>query len=299
MTRCGTVSILGRPNAGKSTLLNALLGQKLAIVSSKPQTTRTSVQGVLTLGGGEDVNQIIFLDTPGIHTAEKLIHKRMMKEITEALDHRDLLVFVADAQQSPRDADLAAIELVRRAATPVFLVLNKVDRLEDKRDLLPRIEKYKELHEFEEYFPISALKGTGLDDLRRGIAARMPEGPALFPEDYLTDQPERFFVAELLREKVLRWTREEVPHAVAVLIENWEETGRVTRVAASIVVERPGQKAILLGSGGEMMKRIATEARLEIEQLLDRKVFLEVFVKVRPDWRDDAGFLGEMDWRAK
>jgi GTP-binding protein Era len=294
MPRSGQVSILGRPNAGKSTLLNALVGAKLAIVSSKPQTTRSAVLGILTDGD----TQVVFLDTPGIHRCDMLLHRRMLSEIEQALDARDLLLFVADAMYPPREADAEALEFVKRAKTPAFLILNKVDRVEDKRELLPRIEQYKALHEFEEYFPVSALKGVGMEDLKKAILDRMPEGEPLFSEDMLTDQPERFFVAELLREKALHRTRQEVPHAVAVLIDKWEETPRLTRIAATIVVERPGQKAILLGSGGAMMKRIASEARAEIEHLLDRKVFLEVFVKVRPGWREDPRFLGEMDWRS-
>ncbi len=294
MFRAGFVSILGRPNAGKSTLLNALIGEKLAIVAKKPQTTRTTIQGVLNTDGA----QIVFIDTPGIHKSDTLFNKRMMDTVRGALEDRDLLLFVADAIRTPGEEDARAVSILKRSGTPALLALNKVDRLPDKPVLLERIEQYKALHDFAEYYPISALTGDGLDELKRGIIERIPEGEPFFPPDYITDQPERFLVAELIREKILEATRQEVPHSVAVLVDRWEETPRVTRIYATIYVERDGQKAIIIGAGGAMLKRIGTAARTEAERLLGRKMYLELFVKVKPDWREDPQFLSEIDWRS-
>ncbi len=294
MFRSGFVSILGRPNSGKSTLLNALLGTKLSIVASKPQTTRTTVQGVLNLPEA----QIVFLDTPGIHKSDSMFNKRMMDTIRSAAEDRDLLLFVADATREPRGEDAEAIGVVKKSGTTAFLVLNKIDKVEDKRNLLVRIEQYRAIHEFDEYIPISARGGSGLDDLQRSIVARMPEGEPFFPDDYITDQPERFRVAELIREKILTATSQEVPHSVAVLIEKWEETPNLIRIYATIYVERAGQKAIIIGAGGSMLKKIGTAARVEGEQLLGRKLYLELFVKVRENWREDPRFLNEIDWRS-
>lgn len=290
----GFVSLLGRPNTGKSTLLNALLGAKLAIVSPKPQTTRALIQGVLTLPQA----QIVFLDTPGIHQAGSLFNRQMMENVRAALVERDLLVYVADALLPVRDADREAIGLLRHRRTPALLALNKIDRLKDKALLLPAIEQYRALHDFADYLPISALTGQGLDTLRAAILARLPEGPAYFPPDYITDQPERYLAAELIRERVIRETREEVPHAVAVLVDEFEETPRLTRISATIYVEREGQKGIVIGAKGLLLKKIGTLARQEIESLLARKVFLELFVKVRPHWRESREFLAMLDWRS-
>jgi GTP-binding protein Era len=292
--RAGFVSILGRPNAGKSTLLNALLGEKLAIVARKAQTTRTTIQGVLTTGEA----QIVFIDTPGIHKSDSLFNKRMMDLVRSAVDDRDLLLFVADALREPDEEDARATSILERADTPAFLVLNKVDRVANKPTLLKRIEQYKALHDFVEYFPVSALTGDGLETLKKCIVERLPESEAFFPPEYITDQPERFLVAELIREKILELARQEVPHAVAVLVEQWEDTGRLTRISATIHVERDGQKAILIGAGGTMLKQIGTAARTEAEHLLGRKIHLELFVKVRPNWREDPQFLNEIDWRS-
>ena len=289
----GLVSILGRPNAGKSTLLNALMGQKIAIVAPKPQTTRTSIQGVLTL----ENSQIVFLDTPGIHRSDSLINRRMMQSVRDAAQGRDLLLFLADASTPPGPEDRRALDVVKSAETPVFLVLNKVDRVSPKTLLLERIEQYKTLHDFAEYFTVSALKRQGLEDLTKTISRRLPEGPPMFPPDYLTDQPERFLAAELIREKILRGTHQEVPHSVAVVVEEWTVEGRLVRRLATVYVERAGHKAILIGKGGEMLKKIGSSARLDIEKLLDRRVFLELFVKVRDKWREDPQFLNEIDWR--
>ena len=290
--RSGFVSILGRPNAGKSTLLNALLGTKVAIVAPRPQTTRTAIQGVLTLPAA----QIVFVDTPGIHKSGTLLNKRMMHQVRAAAP-ADVMLFVVDAVARFGPEDEHAVDLVKKTGAPALLVLNKVDRLQAKPRLLARIEQYRALHDFAAYVPVSALTGDGLDVLRKEILARLPEGPALYPKDHLTDLPERFLAAELIRERALLYTRDEVPHAVAVMVENWEDTPTLLRIAATIYVERVGQKSILIGAGGAMLKRIGTAARHEIETLTGKKVFLELLVKVRPNWREDPEFLAASDWR--
>jgi len=292
--RSGFVSILGRPNAGKSTLLNALVGSKLAIVSEKPQTTRTSIQGILNSDGA----QIAFLDTPGIHDSRSLFNQRMMETVRAALEQRDLLLYLADATATFGDDDRIALEVLEGVATPTFLVETKIDKVRDKRLLLPRIEQYRGLREFAEYIPVSAVTGEGMDTLRQAILERMPEGPPYFPADYVTDQPARFLAAELIRERILRETRQEVPHSVAVVVDQWVETPQLLRISATIYVERPGQKAIIIGAKGAALKKIGTLAREEIEQMFARKVFLELFVKVRKDWRESAEFLKAIDWRA-
>lgn len=291
--RSGFVSLIGRPNAGKSALLNALVGQKVAIVADKPQTTRTSIQGVLTLPEA----QIVFLDTPGIHKADSPLNKRMMDAVRNALEERDLLLFVADAARRFTDDDRHAIDVVRRTATPVILVLNKIDLVKEKSRLLPLIEQYKSVHEFADYVPVSAVKGLGLDDLRQAILAHLPEGPAYFPEDYVTDQPERFLAAELIREKVLAATTQEVPHSVAVEVDQWLETPGITRIYATIRVEREGQKGIVIGAKASMLKQIGTLARQEMERLFGTKIFLDLHVRVQPGWREQAAFLDALDWR--
>jgi GTPase len=292
--RAGFVTILGRPNAGKSTLLNAMVGAKLAIVASRPQTTRTSIQGVIT---AEDA-QIVFIDTPGIHKSTTLLNRRMMDAVREAAGAPDLALFVIDSLAPYSEQDSHAIDLLKKTGAPAIAVLNKVDRLEEKPRLLKLIERYKELHEFADFVPISASRGQGLDVLRREIVARLPEGPALFPEDYLTDQPERFLAAEIVREKILRFATQEVPHAVTVSIESWEDSEKLVRIAAVIFVERPGQKAILIGAKGSGLKKIGTDARLDLERMLGKKVFLETVVRVRPNWRDDPEFVASADWRS-
>jgi GTPase len=290
----GFVSILGRPNVGKSTLLNALIGTKVAIVADKPQTTRTSIQGVLTLPEG----QVVFLDTPGIHRARSSLNKRMMVSVRDALDQRDLLLFVADATVRFTDADREALDLVKKSGTPVLLVLNKIDRVNDKSDLLPLLEKYRAAHDFVEYFPVSALKNAaGLDELRSAILARLPQGPPYFPADHITDQPERFLATELIREKIILETREEVPHSVAVVVDHWEDAPKITRVQATIYVEKEGQKGILIGAKGAMLKVIGTKARVEMELLFGKKIFLELHVKARANWRENKAFLNALDWR--
>src|SRR5258707_1073114 len=250
--RSGFVSIVGRPNAGKSTLLNALVGGKLAIVSEKPQTTRSSVEGVVNLEGA----QIIFLDTPGIHASTSLLNKRMMDAVRSALEDRDLVLYLGDATAAFNDEDVKALSAIRNLSKPAFLLLTKIDKLSDKRMLLPRIEEYKAVREFDEYFPISSVKRTGLDQLRDAIVKRLPESSAYFPPEYLTDQPERFLGAELIRERILRETRQEVPHSVAVVIDEWKDTPKLLRIMATIYVERPGQKAIEWGTSCRVSRRI-------------------------------------------
>ena len=291
--KSGFVSLVGRPNAGKSTLLNALVGQKVAIVADKPQTTRTSIQGVLTLPEA----QIVFIDTPGIHKADSQLNKRLMDTVRASLEERDLLLFLADATRAFSVEDRRALDLATKTGTPVVLVLTKVDLLPDKSKLLPLIEQYKELHAFADYLPVSAVKRTGLEELRQAILQHLPEGPAYFPEDHVTDQPERFLAAELVREKVLQVTRQEVPHSVAVAVDRWEETPALTRIYATIRVERPGQKAIVIGKKGAVLVKIGTLARHEMEKLFGVKIYLDLHVRVQPGWREEAAFLDALDWR--
>jgi GTPase len=292
--RSGFVAILGRPNAGKSTLLNALVGEKLAIVSDKPQTTRTSIQGVLNVEGA----QIVFLDTPGIHKSTTLFNRRMMETVRAALEDRDVLLYLADVTAPFTAEDVEAMSVLRDLSTPTLLVLTKIDRLRDKRAMLPRIEEIKAAREFDEFLPVSVVTGEGLDRLRQAIVQRLPEGPAYFATNHLTDQPERFLAAEFIREQILRHTRQEVPHSVAVLVDRWEDSWKITRIAATIYVEREGQKAIVIGAGGATLKKIGSLARQEIEKMVGHKVFLELFVKVRKDWRESPEFLNAIDWRS-
>jgi GTPase len=291
--KSGFVSILGRPNAGKSTLLNALLGQKLAIVTSKPQTTRTSIQGVVTT----DKYQIVFVDTPGIHRSNTLMNKRMMDTV-RASASADVVLFLIDVLEPLSEQDAQAIDLVKKLEAPAIAVLNKVDKLHDKPKLLAIIEQLQALHSFAEFIPISAMKGTGIDSLLKEIVKRLPKGEAMYPEDHLTDQPSRFLAAEILREKILHHTQQEVPHAVAVLVDTWVETPKLLKIAATIYVEKPGQKAILIGAGGAGLKKIGTLARFEMEKTFERKIFLQTFVKVKPNWRQDPEFLASIDWRS-
>jgi GTP-binding protein Era len=291
--KSGFVSLIGRPNAGKSTLLNALVGQKVAIVADKPQTTRTSIQGVVTLPEA----QIVFLDTPGIHKADSPLNKRLMDTVRASLTERDLLLYVADASKPFVPEDGKAVDLARKAGSPVALVLNKIDLVKEKARLLPLIERYKAVFEFVDYLPVSAARGKGLDALRQAIVERLPEGPAYFPEDHVTDQPERFLAAELVREKVLLATRQEVPHSVAVIVDRWEETPAITRIYATIRVEREGQKGIVIGAGGATLKMIGTQARREMERLFGVKIFLDLHVRLQPGWREKRAFLDALDWR--
>lgn len=283
--RMGFVSLAGRPNAGKSTLLNKLIGEKLAITAPQPQTTRTSLQGVLSTPEA----QVVFIDTPGIHESRTLLNRKMMQTVRAALADRDLILYVADAAKQVEE-DERAVGVLPKSASAV-LVPNKIDRVADKRALLPLIERYMKWFPFAEAVPVSARTGEGIDELKRVLIERLPEGPTLFPDDYLTDQPVRFLAAEIIRERILFAAKYEVPHASAVVIDQWEEKPDLVRIAATIHVERPGQKAILIGRGGEMLKKIGSEARVGIEKLVGTKVFLSLFVKVKPNWREDAPFL--------
>ncbi len=293
--RTGFVAILGRPNAGKSTLLNALLGTKLAIIASKPQTTRTSIQGVRSVPGA----QMIFLDTPGIHKSDTSLNRRMMDAVRAAAASPDVILFVIDALAVPSALDRQALDLAKKSGAPVIAVLNKVDWLEDKTQLLKRIEQYREWHDFAAYVPVSARRGEGIEELCDEIVRHLPAGKALFPEDHLTDQPERFLAAEMIREKVLHHTDQEVPHSVAVAIESWEDAPKLLRIAATIFVEKAGQKAIVIGAGGALLKKIGTLARQDMERAFGKKIFLETFVKVRSNWREEPGFQALTDWRAE
>ena len=331
--RSGFVSIIGRPNAGKSTLLNALLGQKLAIVTHKPQTTRTRINGVLEVplrkktrtDPGRPAAQVVLVDTPGIHKPATQLDRRMMQEVQDALESRDLVLFLVDVThrlQRESDADKNtptakrrrlsraeddfALSFVSKLSCPVILVLNKIDAIR-KDELLPLIAHWSSLHNFAAVIPISAKKKQGLDLLLDQTVAQLPEGHRYFPKYQLTDQPERFLAAEIIREKILLLTGEEVPYATAVVIEKFEEPASlkktkdgklpVTKIAAAIFCERAGQKAILIGKNGDMLKRVGTTARKEIESILGTRVFLELFVRVHEDWRSSSSFVEDLDWR--
>lgn len=298
--RSGFVCILGRPNAGKSTLLNALAGEKLAIVSPKPQTTRNRVLGVINVQKkkSQPGAQIILVDTPGVHRPDSSLGRKMMAEVREALEGCDLVLAMVDVARKPDSGDKFLFDLVRSTDTPAYLLLNKIDLLKgEKGKLLPVMEQFAAAHEFREIIPISARRRQGLELLLGKIVVALPEGPAYFPPDQITDQPVRFMAAELIREQVLLATSEEVPHSVTVLIEEFEEGAKLTRIAAAIFCEREGQKRILIGKQGQMLKKIGSAARVEIEKMVGTKVFLELFVKVRPNWRESRGFVEELDWR--
>jgi len=296
--RSGFVTILGRPNAGKSTLLNALVGEKIAIVTPKPQTTRNRIQGMISVPAakGRPPAQIVLVDTPGVHKPATALNRKMMHEVQAALEGQDLVLLLVDATEKLGSGDKFVLDLVKRTGGKTFLLLNKVD-LVPKTALLPLIDEYQKLHVFDEIIPISALKRDGLEVLLDRIVAALPEGPRYFPEDQITDQPERFLAAEIIREKVLQRTGEEVPYATTVAVETWEESPKLTKIAAAIYVEREGQKGIVIGRGGQMLKQIGTAARKELEYRLGTKVFLELFVKVREGWRDSREFVETLDWR--
>lgn len=387
--RSGFVSILGRPNAGKSTLVNALVGEKVAIVTRKPQTTRTRIHGVLELDAvqgqkrqwgraekpgperkGRPAAQIVLVDTPGVHKPANLLDKRMLQEVYDALESRDVVLHVVDVTQrlrlpaassagketagssasvaaatSARDdkwipddtsiqqtapsssrskhpehslenEDAFILEMVKKLECPVFLVLNKIDAIDTKESLLPLMAQFSALHKYAEVIPVSARSGDGLERLVEKLVAYMPEGPRHFRKGQYTDQPERFLAAEIIREKILNFTGEEVPYSSAVVIERFEKEQRgragqrgsagkdgqpkrrpLTRIAAAIFCERPGQKAILIGKGGSMLQQIGMAARKELEAFLGMQVHLELFVKIADDWRGSRPFLDSLDWR--
>jgi GTPase len=296
----GFVCILGRPNAGKSTLLNALVGQKLAIISPKPQTTRNRILGIVNIAKqrGRPAGQVILIDTPGVHQPDSSLDRKMMGEVREAMSGCALVLLIVDATRKIGRDDQIVLEVVKKSRTPVFLLLNKIDLLRGgKGKLLPVIDEYRNLHDFAEVIPISARKPEGLDVLLDKMVHALPQGPHYFPDDQVTDQPTRFMVAEIIREQVLFETSEEVPHATTVLIEQFEEGAKLTRIAAVIYCEREGQKGILVGKGGQMLKKIGTAARLQTEKMLETRVFLELFVKVQPGWRESNQFVQQLDWR--
>ena len=297
--RSGFVCILGRPNAGKSTLLNALVGEKLAIISPKPQTTRNRIQGVVHISKrkGKGGGQIVLIDTPGVHRPDSSLGRKMMVEVREAMEGCDLVLVIMDVTRKIDPRDEFALDLLRRAGTKAFLILNKIDLIKEKSKLLPLIEQYRKLYDFAEVIPISALKRKGLDVLLDRVLSALPAGPAYFPEDQVTDQPARFMAAEIIREQVLLNTSDELPYATTVMVDSFEEGERLTRLAATIYCEREGQKGILVGKGGQMLKKIGTAARLQIERMLGMKVFLELYVKAEPGWRDSRRFVDELDWR--
>jgi len=295
----GFVCILGRPNAGKSTLLNALVGEKLAIVSPKPQTTRNRILGIVQVPKQKNRpgGQVVLLDTPGVHKPDSSLGRKMMTEVRAALDGCDLLLLIVDVTQRFGEGDQVTLNMAKKSGTPVFLLLNKVDLVRQKDQLLPIIDEYRKQYEFKEVIPLSARKKEGLDVLLSAIVGNLPEGPNYFPEGQITDQPMRFMVAEVIREQVLLETSEEVPYATTVVIDQFEEGKKLTRIAATIYCERDGQKRILVGRQGQMLKKIGTAARLQIEKMVATKVYLELFVKVHPGWRESHSFIDELDWR--
>lgn len=296
----GFVCILGRPNAGKSTLLNALVGQKLAIVSPKPQTTRNRILGIVQVPKQKHraSGQIVLIDTPGVHRPDSSLGRKMMAEVREGLEGCDLLLLIADVTRRFDSSDEFVLEMVKKSKTPALLLLNKIDLLRNQKDkLLPIIDGYQKLHAFREVIPLSARKREGLDLLLGKVTNILPEGPRYFPDDQATDQPVRFMVAEIIREQVLLATSEEVPYATTVMIDQFEEGPKLTRIAATIHCEREGQKRILIGKHAQMLKKIGTAARLQIEKMVETRVFLELFVKVSPGWRESPRFIEELDWR--
>ena len=289
--RSGYVALVGRPNAGKSTLLNRLAGEKIAAVSNKPQTTRHQIRGVITRPAG----QMVLVDTPGVHQPGYLLNRRMMAAVHDALEGVDLVCLLRDASAPTGNGDRCVLDLVRRTAKPSLLLLNKTDKLKDKSALLPLIEWYTADHEWRAVVPLSARHGDMLEVFADEAIKNLPEGEPIFGEDELTDQPLRVLVAEMVREKILRATGEELPYVTAVVTERYEEVSEdLHRVYCAVYVERPSQKSIIIGKGGQRLKQIGTEARLDIERLVGHRVYLELFVKVEEGWRDSPRALNEM-----
>jgi GTP-binding protein Era len=289
--RSGYVALVGRPNAGKSTLLNQLVGQKIAAVSDKPQTTRFKIQGVITKPDG----QIVLVDTPGVHKPGYEMNRRMMATVQDVLLGVDLVCLIRDASVSTGSGDKFVLELVQRSQKPALLLLNKLDKLKDKSELLPLMDWYRTEYDWREIIPISALRGNAIDILPQEMIKHLPEGPALFEEDDLTDQSVRTMAAEIVREKILQTTGDEIPYVTAVVTEKWEEVREdFTRIHCAIFVERPSQKKIVIGKGAERLKQIGTRARSEIESMLGHRCHLELFVKVEKDWRDREALLDDL-----
>lgn len=292
--RSGYVGLIGRPNAGKSTLLNRLVGEKIAAVSNKPQTTRHKIKGIVTRPEG----QIVFIDTPGVHKPGYLLNRRMMSAVHDAILSVDVLVLMRDASVSTGNGDRFVLDLVKQAEKPAVLVLNKIDKLREKGGLLPLIESYADEYEFAEIVPVSALKGDAVDILPDQIVKHLPVGPPIFGEDELTDQPLRMMVSEMVREKILMATGEEIPYVTAVVTEVFDETDpNLVRIFCAIYVERASQKKIVIGKMGSRLKDVGTKARMDMEHLLGKKVFLKLFVKVVEDWRNRERDLDEMGVR--
>ena len=293
MFKSGFIAIAGRPNVGKSTLLNRILGEKLAITSSKPQTTRNRITGIRNTDDG----QMIFLDTPGIHRAKTPLNRYMVKAATSTFSEVDLVLLLVEADHGHDADDDLILESLREAAIPVFLVINKID-LVVKPALLPLIDRFRGLYDFREIVPVSAETGDGVQRLLELIRGALPEGPKLFPDDMFTDNSERFIAAEIIREKILLLTHKEIPYATAVTIDSFkeDEEKNFIRITATITAEKDSQKGILIGKGGKMLKEIGTEARIEMEQFFSAKIFLELFVRVRKDWTKDAKWLKEFGY---
>ena len=299
--KSGFVAIVGRPNAGKSTLVNRLVGQKIAIVTSKPQTTRNRIQGIVTR---EDA-QAVLIDTPGLHEAKTALNKQMMREVAAALEGIDVLVLMVDsttvlnvAPEGRLQADHLLMDKSKRFDGKTILALNKIDKL-PRPKLAPILEAFGKAHQFAAIVPISAMKGEGCDDLFAEIVKLLPEGEPYFPEDQVTDQPERFLASEIVREKAIALTYHEVPHALKVEIEKWEELPKLLRIQMNLFVERASQKKILIGTKGEMLKKIGTLARKELEEILGMKIFLGLFVKVAENWRENPMVVRELDWHTQ
>jgi GTP-binding protein Era len=290
--RAGFVTVVGRPNVGKSTLVNRLVGQKVAIVSDKPQTTRNRILAVVNRPGA----QLVLFDTPGIHKPMHEMNRRMVEAATKGIGQGDVVLWVNEVGEAPGPGDAFILRLLQQAKRPVVMALNKIDTLPKPR-ILPALETWSRFHDFDEIVPVSALKGDNVDRLESVLVSKLPEGQRLYPEDFLTDQPERFFVAEIVRERILHHTREEIPYVTGVVIESFKEEPQIVRIEAAILVERDNQKGILIGRGGAMLKTVGTEARGQIEAFLGTKVYLGLFVKVREHWRESASILGEMGLR--
>ncbi|SCX56946.1 GTPase Era [Lysinibacillus fusiformis] len=293
--KSGFISIIGRPNVGKSTFLNRVIGQKIAIMSDKPQTTRNKVQGVLT----STDSQMIFIDTPGIHKPKHKLGDFMLKVAKNTLREVDVILFMVNAEQKLGKGDEFILEMLAGNSTPVFLVINKIDQIHPD-ELLGIIENYKERYEFAEIIPISALQGNNVESLLDTLSKYLPDGPQYYPADQVTDHPERFIISELIREKVLHLTREEIPHSIAVVIDKIrrdEENNDKIHVSATIMVERDSQKGIVIGKRGALLKEVGTRARKDIEMLLGSKVYLELWVKVQKDWRNKSTHLRDFGFR--
>jgi GTP-binding protein Era len=283
--KSGFISIIGRPNVGKSTLLNTLLGEKIAIISDKPQTTRNRILGIVSRPGA----QLVFMDTPGIHKPMHKMNEFMVKTALATYNEVDVILMLVEATEQPGGGDRYIIETLSQVKTPVFLLINKMDLIK-KDALLPLMQEYGRLYNFAEIIPVSALRND-LGDLIGTILRRLPQGPKYFPDDQLTDQPERFIVSEIIREKIFALTKEEIPYSTAVVIEEMKEEPDITRIVAVIYVERDSQKGILIGKDGGMLKKIGTLARQDAEKLLGAKIFLQLWVKVKKGWREDEGLL--------